>query len=286
MKKGKWAALAVAVAALSSVAIACDNGGGTNQEHQHTYGEWVITTEPTETTGGVATRYCTGDDKTPDTFDLPKLTDTSVWTVDAENSVDAGHGTEGKIVYTSDYGDVEIIVPAEAHAYGAWKLTKEPTLTEKGKATRECAADGKKDTVEVAKLSDTSVWTKDAEKSEAPTHFKAGKDVYKSVYGEVAIALDSIPHAYGDWTMTKEPTLTEAGEAERVCADDNEKDIVEVAKLSDTNVWTKEEFDADYNAGGRTEYTSMFGKIVFEDENAPKLVAPYDGKTYYGIPFA
>ncbi len=285
MKKGKWAALAVAVAALSSVAIACDNGGGTNQEHQHTYGEWVITTEPTETTGGVATRYCTGDDKTPDTFDLPKLTDTSVWTVDAENSVDAGHGIEGKIVYTSDYGDVEIIVPAEAHAYGAWKLTKEPTLTEKGKATRECAADGKKDTVEVAKLSDTSVWTKDAEKSEAPTHFKAGKDVYKSVYGEVAVALDSIPHAYGDWTMTKEPTLTEAGEAERVCADDNEKDIVEVAKLSDTNVWTKEEFDADYNAGGRTEYTSMFGKIVFEDENAPKLVAPYDGKTYYGIPF-
>lgn len=285
MKKGKWAALAVAVAALSSVAIACDNSGGTNQEHQHTYGEWVITTEPTETTGGVATRYCTGDDKTPDTFDLPKLTDTSVWTVDAENSVDAGHGTEGKIVYTSDYGDVEIIVPAEAHAYGAWKLTKEPTLTEKGKAQRECAADGEKETVDVAKLSDTSVWTKDAEKSEAPTHFKAGKDVYKSVYGEVAIALDSIPHAYGDWTMTKAPTLTEAGEAERVCADDNEKDIVEVAKLSDTNVWTKAEFDADYNAGGRTEYTSMFGKIVFEDENAPKLVAPYDGKTYYGIPF-
>lgn len=284
MKKGKWAALAVTVAALSSVAIACNNSSK-NPEHEHTFGEWVITTLPTDTVGGVATRYCTGEDKTPDTFDLPKLTDTSFWTVDTENSVNAGHGTAGKIVYTSEYGDVEIAVPAESHTFGAWTITKAPTLTEKGTAKRVCTADDTPDEVEIAELSDTSVWKKDAEKSEAATHFKAGKDVYTSVYGDVTVALAQIAHTYGDWTLTKEPTLTEKGTAERECTDDQTKDTAEVAALSDTSVWSKKDYVADYNYGGRSVYTSEYGTVVIPDPDAPKLVAPYDSKTYYGMPF-
>lgn len=280
MKKGKWTALAVAVAALSSVAIACDNAG--KNEHQHTWGEWAITTDPTETTGGVATRYCT-DDNTPDTFDLPKLTDTTFWTVDTENSVNAGHGTAGKIIYTSEYGDVEVSVPAEAHTYGDWTITKAPTLNDKGTAKRVCTADQTPDEVEIAALSDTSVWTKNTEKSEAATHFKAGKDVYTSVYGEVNVEIKQIAHTYGDWTITDEPTLTDKGTAERECTEDQTKDTVEVAALSDTSVWTKKEYEADYNAGGRTEYTSVYGTIVKENPDAPKLPAPYDNKTYYGL---
>ena len=70
----------------------------------HIYGDWTITVEPTLDTVGTAERRCACDDV--DSDELPVLTDTTVWTVSAENPAD--YNKAGDRTYTSIYGDVTI----------------------------------------------------------------------------------------------------------------------------------------------------------------------------------
>lgn len=283
MKRGKWAVLSVLAAAMCPIAVACADN--TKPEHVHNYdgSQWVITTMPTETTGGVASRDCVDNDYT-DTKVLPNLKDTSFWTVDDDKSTPAGHGTPGKTVYTSEYGDVEVTIPAESHTYGGWNITLDPTWDTEGSATRVCTEDQHPDTVTVEKLSDASVWTKDAENSVAPDCTAAGKDVYKSKYGTVEIVIHSPGHSpTGGWTVTQEPTATTGGKSTSACA--NCDDIIEkdLPSFEDSEFWTHTHAAADYNHGTQDTYTSDFGTVVKEAND--KIAAPYDNKTYYGICF-
>ncbi len=74
-----------------------------------------------------------------------------------------------------------------------------------------------------------------------------------------------IDHDYGSWTITEEPTLTETGEAERVCANDSthkEKEFLPV--LTDTSVWTKDEtqhIEPTEENTGKDVYTSEYGEV-------------------------
>ncbi|MDR0516825.1 MAG: fibrobacter succinogenes major paralogous domain-containing protein [Fibromonadaceae bacterium] len=51
--------------------------------HEHTWGEWSVTTAPTCEAAGVKTRACTGDNSHKDTEEIAKL-DWSAWTVTAQ----------------------------------------------------------------------------------------------------------------------------------------------------------------------------------------------------------
>lgn len=95
--------------------------------HEYVTYTWVEGNVPSETADGKATAKCTGCDETT-TVDVAKLTDDSVWTMTAT----AATCTEdGKKVYTSKYGTVEVAVPA-GHTFGDLVAATDSTCLKKG----------------------------------------------------------------------------------------------------------------------------------------------------------
>ena len=76
----------------------------------HDWGEWNITKEPTFVITGKAERICKNDSTHKEIVTLPHLTDTNVW---EENlKVEPTETEQGLAIYTSEYGNVQIIIPA------------------------------------------------------------------------------------------------------------------------------------------------------------------------------
>ena len=192
MKRSKLLFVIAIVAILAVMFVACDDGSG-QTPHEHSYGGWTITQQPTLDAPGTATKECSSCDDVQ-TETVAKLSDASVWTVDPQQS--STHESAGFAVYTSKYGVVTLTFPKGEHVYGAWSIIADPTDTEKGKAMRECAC-GHFESVEIAALSDATVWTKDEESSVAASHSAPGKDVFTSEYGTVEVVIAQQPHEYG-----------------------------------------------------------------------------------------
>lgn len=95
----------------------------------HTFSDWAITTEPTLTTGGVATRHWIDDPTHIETENIPNLADTSVWSV--SESVKETNYEDGFTTYTSEYGSVTI---TSVKKYGNWEF-KDTNLTFGGQTT-------------------------------------------------------------------------------------------------------------------------------------------------------
>ncbi len=198
MKRNKILFVIAIVAMLAVLFVACDDGS--QPEHTHTYGAWSITTAPTETTTGSASRVCACGET--DTVTVAALSDTSVWSV--EISQDATHTSNGFAVYKSQYGSVTTTSGMGQHTYGAWTMTKEPTMTETGTAIKVC--DCGHSVTETVPVLSNNVWTMDD--SNKPAHGVAGKVVYTSDYGTVEIAVAAQDHVYGKWTDNGNGTHT------------------------------------------------------------------------------
>lgn len=242
---------------------------GANTNHSHAYTDWVIEEQPTATTEGFAKKYCNCGEHL--IVKLPILSDELVWTKSEQPSTcEKG----GQIVYSSIYGEVVEYLRVAEHEYSDWTITVEPTLNDAGSASRKCIY-GETETVEIAKLSDKSVWSVSSEvESTCTVH---GNRVYTSVYGSVTTTLELADHAYGEWTITVDPKMDAKGAAIRKCEDCGEPEEVEVPALSDA-IWTiDEQVKANYNKAGYTVYSSVYGKVKAVEA---KLVAPYDNKTY------
>ncbi|NHM13489.1 hypothetical protein [Xiamenia xianingshaonis] len=113
-------------------------------------------------------------------------------------------------------------IPATGeHTYGEWTVTKEATETEAGTQERACSVCNAKETQEVPALGHTpsAAW-----KSDASDHWK--------VCEGCGAELERAPHAYGEWTVTKEATEAEPGFRERSCSACGYVQAEEVAKLS------------------------------------------------------
>lgn len=254
MKRNKVLFVIAIVAMLAVLFVACDDSQNT---HTHTYGAWNIATAPTETEAGTATRVCSCGDV--ETATVAKLSDASVWSV--KTSQDATHTSKGYKVYGSAYGTVTVEVAKGEHAYGAWTITTEPTVTEAGKAIRVCVC-GSYEEVALAVLTDTSVWTKN--EKQAQSHTEDGIVEYTSEYGKVTVTTAKAGHTYGAWTISTEPTETAAGVATRVCSCGDEQ-TQPVAKLTDASVWTVSvNQNASHTQKGVKVYTSVYGTIVKE----------------------
>lgn len=241
--------------------------------HEHEFGEWQITAEPTETTAGTAKRTCTCGET--EEVALPALSDTDVWSK-TENP--ATHEQDGSIVYTSEYGTVTIVLPKGQHSF-TWTISEEPTLEAEGTLLGRCEC-GELAEQSVAALSDTSVWTV---KSTTPsTCTTAGETVYTSVYGDVTVTLALAEHNYGGWTITTEPTTETVGSATRTCQNDGctHQDVAEVPVLTDS-VWSVTSTPADYENARKDTYTSVYGTVVVTVGD--RLHAPYENKTYYTV---
>ena len=272
MKRSKLFIVVAIFAFLLFVTTGCadDSGAGV---HTHKYGEWTFVVEPTETTAGVAARKCECDHV--DKVEVPTLTDTKVW---ACVVVDPTCTVDGSKTYTSKYGKVVVTLEKTGHSYGEWTFVVEPTETTAGTVAKVCPKCNDRQEVEVAALTDASVWSVT---EVLPTCQKAGSKTYVSEYGTVVVELPKEEHVYGEWTLVTEPTETATGSATRTCKY-GETDTVTVPALTDASVWSVKSLTLSYNEKGEKVYTSVYGEVSVE---VAKLVAPYDNKTYSSVLF-
>lgn len=98
------------------VCTACGTEEAKQQEHEHTYGTWSITMQPTCQQTGEQARSCTCGDVQKET--LPKIAHVY------ENGTCMGCGDEE---------------PVHTHSYSLWIVTKQPTCKEVGEKTRSCS---------------------------------------------------------------------------------------------------------------------------------------------------
>lgn len=250
---------------------------------EHSWSSWKIVTAPTAIEKGEAARFCTTDGcKSTETAELPVLTDTTVWTA----SVTAATCTTPEITtYTSVYGTVTVeTAAANGHNFQVSAIVTEPTCTEKGSATIKCTVCDCEETKEIAALGhdfehgtwvintiitgeeDTKHIRKCSRCDEVSTSLMYRKD---HNFGEPVYKVSEYMSEYH--TVTAYYTCTDCGYSKSESIDEF---------LENESAWAKgEETLADYNNEGRVTYT-------YKEDNTqitivtPKLVAPYDGKTY------
>ena len=241
----------------------------------HTFGDWKLATDPTETATGTAERECACGEK--EIKEVAKLTD-PYWTLKEE--VKPTCDETGSKVYTSELGEVTVVVPTLPHSYSKWTVDHMPTETEKGQEYRVCSLCQHKETRDIAVLTDKTIWKVTHEVLSTCT--VKGTRTYTSTYGEVTVELELAPHILTSYTITEDPTLENVGKARGVCDDCGADVEVEIPALSD-KAWTmKSEVKPDYNNAGSATYESIYGEVTIK---VKKLVAPYDGKTYHAFYF-
>lgn len=259
---------------------------------EHSWSSWKIVTAPTATEKGEAARFCTTDGcKSTETAELPVLTDTTVWTA----SVTAATCTTPEITtYTSDYGIVTVeTAAANGHNFQVSAIVTEPTCTEKGSATIKCTVCDCEETKEIAALGhafsgDYVPYVKSAYEDESGetwgtdydgSEYHAKKCSRCGEYDETSRRA----HTFNGAPVYKAEKDINGHEVNAYyTCDDCEYTKSEKLKgyLEEGSFWTKgEETPADYNKEGKVIYT-------YKEDNTqvtlvtPKLVAPYDGKTY------
>jgi len=132
-------------------------------------------------------------------------------TPERKNEVAASCAAEGscdEVTYCelcgAEMSRESVRLPKLAHSFGAWVVTVSPTANEKGTQVRSCAVCGARETQETAHSyvlthDDTKHWYQCMDQGCAN---KAGEE----------------GHGYSAWIVTKQPTETETGSRERVCA--------------------------------------------------------------------
>lgn len=229
MKKTTKLLLAVLIVAVLCLSLAaCDN-------HEHTYGDWTLTTAPTLTTEGSATRTCTGCEE-KETVTVPALTDTSVWT--ATPNPAPTHTSAGKTDYTSVYGKVTVDVA---------KLGDEHTFNRK--------------------VVDAKYLKSEATCLEAAVYYYSCVcgESSKDHNGETFTDGEPLGHNYKFDSWKTKPTLTAGGVAQLKCEKCNDLKEENVAFLADETVWTKvasKHVDATCTAEGKDVYASeSYGEV-------------------------
>jgi len=224
----------------------------------HTYGNWVITTNPTTTTNGIATRICSNDGTHTESYTLPNLSDTTFW---SSTRVEPTCTIDGKITYTNEtYGTFVITLPKFEHDYGSWSILVRPTMETTGRAERTCLNDHNHvDVVTLPVLSDETVWTKS---STLPTCEVDGRDIYTSSYGTVGIKQVKLGHEYGNWEITTYPTDSKTGKAKRVCNQDaTHIETKTIPNLNEKSVWSKSVTPSTCINEGKIVYSSIYGNV-------------------------
>ncbi len=202
--------------------------------HEHTYGEWSVTKEPTCTEKGEKQRTCvtTGCGHV-ETASI----DANGHKYDGKEEVisDALCETEGsKKVYCSaelcnEYDTVAI--PAKGHTKGDPKVEKEATCTETGKKVvlcTECTALVSEETIKALghKYGDLNV-----EQEATCTEGGYGYKRCRQCMEFLRVELDALGHKFGKTVVEREASCTEDGYGYKPCEQCDEKKEIKYDKL-------------------------------------------------------
>ncbi len=119
-------------------------------------------------------------------------------------------------VCESGYGELE------AHSYGNWETTLDPTCTATGSEKHTCIVCSHEETKEIAIDSDAHSWD-DGVITTQPTCMATGVKTFTCAHNSEHtktedIAIDETAHSFGEWTESKPADCTHKGEETRVCA--------------------------------------------------------------------
>ena len=193
----------------------------------HTYGNAVITKQPTCTSEGTKTKTCTQCGATV-TETIAKLSHSYTTTVVAPTCTTNGYTLHKCSVCGTSYKDNT--TKATGHSYGNSVVTKQPTCTSEGTKTKTCTQCGATVTETIAKLSHSYTTT-----VVAPTCTTNGYTLHKcSVCGTSYKdnTTKATGHSYGNSVVTKQPTCTSEGTKTKTCTKCNATVTETIAKTS------------------------------------------------------
>ena len=178
----------------------------------HSYGNSVVTKQPTCTSEGTKTKTCTKCNATV-TETIPKTSHKYANTVVAPTCTTDGYTLHKCSVCGTSYKDST--TKATGHSYGNSVVTKQPTCTSEGTKTKTCTKCNATVTETIPKTSH-----KYANTVVAPTCTTDGYTLHKcSVCGTSYKdnTTKATGHRYGNSVVTKQPTCTAEGTAIKTC---------------------------------------------------------------------
>ena len=213
----------------------------------HTYGNAVITKQPTCTAEGTKTKTCTQCGATV-TETIAKLSHSYTTTVVAPTCTADGYTLHKCSVCGTSYKDST--TKATGHSYGNSVVTKQPTCTAEGTATKTCTKCNATVTETIAKTSH-----KYADTVVAPTCTADGYTLHKcSVCGTSYkdSTTKATGHSYGNSVITKQPTCTSEGTATKTCTKCNATVTEKLPAKGHTAV-TDKGYPATCTTAGKTD---------------------------------
>ena len=246
----------------------------------HSYGQWVVTTEPTKTTAGLLTKVCANNSGHTETYALPKL-DNLLYNYTLVSGASCTETGTEKYVFVKDGQTFEftVTIPAKNHAFGEWEIATAPTLTGEGTLQKVCANDPThKETHTLPALNKT-----DYEYKVVTAPLCEAKGSAKYIYSfegktfEFALELDSLGHKFADWTVRVNPTLTTTGELVRICTNDPmHEETHKLPAFNEAGAYTyKVITEPTATEDGSAVYTYTFDGKAFEFN----VVLPATGET-------
>ena len=178
----------------------------------HTYGNAVITKQPTCTSEGTKTKTCTKCNATV-TETIPKTSHKYADTVVAPTCTTDGYTLHKCSACGTSYKDNT--TKATGHSYGNSVVTKQPTCTSEGTAIKTCTKCNATVTETIPKTSH-----KYADTVVAPTCTTDGYTLHKCSACGTSYkdnTTKATGHSYGNSVVTKQPTCTSEGTAIKTC---------------------------------------------------------------------
>jgi len=208
--------------------------------HQHEFGEWQTTVEPTCSVAGTKERICLSCQE-KETAEIPVLTegghDFGEWHVDNEPTC-SSLGTKSRDCKRCNKHEIANVEEnKDNHAsFGDWVTVTEPTCSADGKKERVCVCEYK-ETAIIPKLTegghDFGEWAISIEPtcSEGGQRIRYCKDCNKPE-AEALTPLDEGGHSFGEWYTVTEPDCSNVGERKRDCAYCDHKESEEIPVLT------------------------------------------------------
>ena len=213
----------------------------------HTYGNAVITKQPTCTSEGTKTKTCTQCGATV-TETIAKLSHSYTATVVAPTCTTNGYTLHKCSVCGTSYKDNT--TKATGHSYGNSVVTKQPTCTAEGTAIKTCTKCNATVTETIPKTSH-----KYADTVVAPTCTTDGYTLHKcSVCGTSYkdSTTKATGHSYGNSVVTKQPTCTSEGTKTKTCTKCNATVTEKLPAKGHTAV-TDKGYPATCTTAGKTD---------------------------------
>ena len=229
----------------------------------HKYGEWVVTTIPTENKAGALTKTCENDASHKIPFELPALSTENGYKYEITKPETCEIPGMGQYTYTKDGQTFKFDVERAAlgHKYGAWVQTTAPTVSATGLLTRTCGNDAShQDTYVLPTLSTENGYIYAITKPETCEGTGVGTFTYNIDGQSFAFNVERAAHGhnYGAWVVTTKPTVNKVGVLTKTCSHDATHTVpFELPMLS-----TENGYEYEITAHETCETTGM-GKFTY-----------------------